>query len=185
MYLSQRRPSYLVGLPAYPANRLRVLPKLPKLLESIASADVCIVGGGITGVSTALHLVEFGYSVILFEAHQVGHGATSRSGGQIVTGFCPDFCQLADTYGDDIACRLWSRTIAAANDLAGRIASENIECHYRPGYLFTALTEEHAAVLARMAVALNGAFPEAAYQFLDENDQSHHRNASQDDPVKI
>ena len=55
--------------------------------------DVCVIGGGFTGLSTALHLAEKGFDVILLEAHRVGFGASGRNGGQVATGQrvdCPD-----------------------------------------------------------------------------------------------
>ena len=56
------------------------------MLEGGKSADVCVVGAGFTGVSTALALVEKGYSVALIEANRIGWGASGRNGGQIING---------------------------------------------------------------------------------------------------
>ncbi|MEY4932386.1 MAG: hypothetical protein RLZZ403_706, partial [Pseudomonadota bacterium] len=50
-------------------------------------ADVCVVGGGIAGLSTALHLAERGYRVVLLEGHRIGWGASGRSGGQAIFGY--------------------------------------------------------------------------------------------------
>ena len=57
------------------------------LLEGAHSADVCVVGAGFTGVSTALALAERGYSVAVVEANRVGWGASGRNGGQVINGF--------------------------------------------------------------------------------------------------
>ncbi|MGO9817125.1 MAG: NAD(P)/FAD-dependent oxidoreductase, partial [Acidocella sp.] len=51
------------------------------------AVDVAIIGGGITGVSAALHLAERGYSVALLEAQNIGWGASGRNGGQVLPGF--------------------------------------------------------------------------------------------------
>lgn len=61
-------------------------PSLRSLSEKV-STDVVIVGAGIAGLSTALHLAEAGVSVIVLESGQLGGGATGKSGGLIV----PDF----------------------------------------------------------------------------------------------
>ena len=53
----------------------------PTLQESI-QCDVCIIGGGFTGLSAALHLTEVGYDVVVLEAARVGFGASGRNGGQ-------------------------------------------------------------------------------------------------------
>ena len=50
------------------------------------TADVCVIGAGFTGVSTALHLAERGYDVRVVEAHRVGWGASGRNGGQLIGG---------------------------------------------------------------------------------------------------
>ena len=48
--------------------------------------DVCVVGGGFTGLSTALACAEKGLSVILLEAETIGFGASGRNGGQLIPG---------------------------------------------------------------------------------------------------
>ena len=52
-----------------------------------STADVCVVGGGIAGCSTALHLAERGYRVVLLEGSRIGWGASGRSGGQAIFGY--------------------------------------------------------------------------------------------------
>jgi gamma-glutamylputrescine oxidase len=52
-------------------------------LEGDRSCDVCVIGGGYTGLSAALHLAESGYEVVLLEAERVGWGASGRNGGQL------------------------------------------------------------------------------------------------------
>ena len=68
-------------------------------LKGEARADVCIIGGGYTGLSAALHLAELGRSVVLLEAHRVGFGASGRNGGQLGSGQRveqPDLEQMVD-----------------------------------------------------------------------------------------
>ena len=55
-------------------------------LDGAVSADVCVVGAGFTGVSTALALAERGYDVALVEANRIGWGASGRNGGQLIHG---------------------------------------------------------------------------------------------------
>ncbi|EFJ7418730.1 FAD-binding oxidoreductase [Escherichia coli] len=52
------------------------------LNESI-SCDVCVVGGGYTGLSSALHLAEAGFDVVVLEASRIGFGASGRNGGRV------------------------------------------------------------------------------------------------------
>ena len=57
------------------------------VLQGSQSADVCVVGAGITGLSAALNLAERGYKVTVLESNLVGWGASGRSGGQMIFGF--------------------------------------------------------------------------------------------------
>ncbi|SCZ48653.1 FAD dependent oxidoreductase [Pseudomonas oryzihabitans] len=52
-------------------------------LQGTQRTDVLVIGGGYTGLSTALHLAEAGVDVCLLEAHQLGWGASGRNGGQV------------------------------------------------------------------------------------------------------
>ena len=70
-------------------------------------ADVCVVGGGYTGLSTAWHLAEAGLDVVLLEAQRVGFGASGRNGGQVGTGQRRDQDDLEALVGMDEAHRLW------------------------------------------------------------------------------
>ena len=55
-------------------------------LEGEIEADVCVIGGGYTGLSAALHLRKKGYDVVLLEAERIGWGASGRNGGHVGTG---------------------------------------------------------------------------------------------------
>ena len=55
-------------------------------LDTDKQSDIAIVGGGFTGLSTALHLAERGVSVIVLEAREPGWGASGRNGGQVISG---------------------------------------------------------------------------------------------------
>ena len=70
-------------------------------------ADVCIIGGGYTGLSAALHLAEQGYSVALLEAHRLGFGASGRNGGQVGSGQRQDQDWLEAVAGKTAAHQMW------------------------------------------------------------------------------
>ena len=55
-------------------------------LNGHKKTDVCVIGAGFTGISTALHLAERGYKVHVLEANKVGWGASGRNGGQMIGG---------------------------------------------------------------------------------------------------
>jgi len=81
-------------------------PDRPRLAGE-ARADVCIVGGGYTGLSAALHLARAGRKVIVLEAHRAGFGASGRNGGQIGSGQRLDVTTLEKMQGKAGARRLW------------------------------------------------------------------------------
>jgi len=58
----------------------------PMALASTVKVDVCVIGGGITGLSAALNLLENGKSVAVLEAHKVGHGGSGRNVGLVNAG---------------------------------------------------------------------------------------------------
>ncbi|MEO1137129.1 MAG: FAD-binding oxidoreductase, partial [Pseudomonadota bacterium] len=76
-------------------------------LKGERRADVCVVGGGYSGLSAALHLRRRGYAVTLLDAHRLGWGASGRNGGQLGSGQNADPKQLVERFGLEDARRLW------------------------------------------------------------------------------
>ena len=70
-------------------------------LDGELTADVCVVGGGLTGVNTALELAERGLSVVLLEGRRIGWGASGRNGGQLIRGIGHDVSGFARHVGQD------------------------------------------------------------------------------------
>ena len=81
----------------YHASRNRELEL--SALDGSRRADVCIIGGGYTGLSSALHLAERGYDVVLLEARKPGWGASGRNGGQLCSGQRKDQVELTAMVG--------------------------------------------------------------------------------------
>jgi ribosomal protein S9 len=71
-------------------NPIAPFPRLDKRIE----VDVAIIGGGFTGVATAVELAERGVSVALLEGNVIGWGASSRNGGQITGSLSGDKAML-------------------------------------------------------------------------------------------
>lgn len=123
-------------------------------LAGVASADVCVIGGGFTGLGAALNLAESGLRVVLLEAEEVGWGASGRNGGQIGSGQRLDQSELEQRFGTETARRLWALAEEAKNDICTRVARHSIECDLRAGQLVVAAKPSHAASLHRRAVKL-------------------------------
>ncbi|MCB1343593.1 MAG: FAD-binding oxidoreductase [Pseudooceanicola sp.] len=102
-------------------------------LRGDTRADVCIVGGGYTGLSAALHLAEAGLSVILLEAHRVGFGASGRNGGQLGSGQRMYQDDLITLMGEPEADRLWALAEDAKALVRDLIARHGIDCALKPG----------------------------------------------------
>jgi gamma-glutamylputrescine oxidase len=101
-------------------------------------ADICVIGGGFTGLSAALHLAEKGAQVALIEAQAIGFGASGRNGGQIHTGLRQNQKALERWLGKDHARALWDlaqEAKALVRDLAAR---HGIDCALKDGLVIAA-----------------------------------------------
>ena len=128
-------------------------------------ADVCVVGGGFTGVSAALHLAERGFEVVLLEAARIGAGASGRNGGQVISGQRLDARALETAFGAERARVLWHLAQEAKATVRERIARHAIACDLKPGALVAAYKPHDAERLERTAEHLAEAYdyPHARY----------------------
>ncbi|CAK15677.1 NAD(P)/FAD-dependent oxidoreductase [Pseudomonas entomophila] len=104
------------------------------VLDQDLHADVCVVGGGLTGVNAALELAERGLSVILLEARRIGWGASGRNGGQLIRGIGHDVSGFARHVGQDGVRYLKQAGIDSVALVARRIEQYGIECDLRWGF---------------------------------------------------
>ncbi|RLA58561.1 MAG: FAD-dependent oxidoreductase [Gammaproteobacteria bacterium] len=107
-------------------------------LRGDSTADVCIIGGGYTGLSAAIHLREQGYSVVLLEANAVGWGASGRNGGHVGVGQRADQGELETMVGPKHARALWDIGLEAVDTVTGLIDRFNIDCELKQGNLHVA-----------------------------------------------
>jgi len=98
------------------------------------STDVCIIGAGFTGISSALHLLERGYNVHVVEANRVGWGASGRNGGQIIGGISGEEV-IAKNLGKDADIVFKDLRWAGHNIIRERVQKYGIECDLKFGYL--------------------------------------------------
>ena len=70
---------------SYYAASANAVPPRP-MLQGDVETDVCVIGAGYTGLSSALFLLENGFRVTVLEAAKVGFGASGRNGGQFIVG---------------------------------------------------------------------------------------------------
>ncbi|MGE8411490.1 MAG: NAD(P)/FAD-dependent oxidoreductase [Pseudomonas sp.] len=117
-------------------------------LDEIVECDVCVIGAGYTGLSSALFLAEAGYSVTVLEAAKVGFGASGRNGGQLVNSYSRDVDVIEERYGEKSAEVLGSMIFEGAEIIRQRIQHYDIQCDYRPGGIFAALNNKQLKGLA-------------------------------------
>jgi gamma-glutamylputrescine oxidase len=119
------------------ADTASPLPRQPAAVGDL-TCDVCVIGGGYTGLSAALHLAERGYDVVLLEAQRLGFGASGRNGGQVGTGQRQDQDWLEGKVGLGPARALWDmglEAVALVRDLAARHAPD---AGWRDGIIWAA-----------------------------------------------
>ena len=102
-------------------------------LQSHERADICIIGAGYTGLSSALHLAQRGYKVIVLEAESVAFGASGRNGGHVGIGQRADQADLEDKLGHDAASVLWDMGLEAVDTVKALISDHDIKCDLKHG----------------------------------------------------
>lgn len=110
-------------------------PKAVVTAKGDLSCDVCVVGGGYTGLSAALHLSERGFDVILLDAHRVGFGASGRNGGQVGTGHNRDQDELEKMVGLSQARALWDLSLESVQLVKALIEKHAINCGFSDGVI--------------------------------------------------
>jgi gamma-glutamylputrescine oxidase len=111
-------------------------------------SDVCVVGGGFTGISTALSLAERGYSVTVLEQHRVGWGASGRNGGQMLGGL-PGEDRLNAHWRGAQADALFELGYLGHDIIARRVQQYAIDCDLKYGHIDVALKARHVDELGR------------------------------------
>ncbi|WP_171228037.1 FAD-binding oxidoreductase [Ruegeria sp. HKCCA4008] len=144
------------------------MDRFPALSED-TKADVCVVGGGYTGLSAALHLAEAGFDVVLLEAHRVGFGASGRNGGQLGSAQRMDQEDLERLVGDADAAKLWELAEDAKDLVKSLIAKHKIACDLKPGVAVLGLSKSEQKELHDHAGHLSERYGYDQIELLDEN----------------
>ena len=123
-------------------------PERPAL-EGSMECDVAVVGAGLAGCSTALHLAQRGYRVVVLEGANVGYGASGRSGAQMLPGFASGQSKLEPALGASGARAAFDVTVEGMALARQLIHEHNIACDYRSG-------QAHVAIKPRQVTELQG-----------------------------
>ena len=106
---------------------------------ALIGLGLAVIGGGFSGISTALHLAERGYREVVLEGSRIGWGATGRNGGQLIGGFSMDADDLRKDLGVEGAREVWRMGQEAVDIIKQRVADHGIDCDLRWGYCDVAL----------------------------------------------
>jgi len=123
-------------------------------LQGAERADVCVIGGGFTGLSAALNLAEQGFDVVLLEAERIGFGASGRNGGLIGSGQRKDALEMETQFGYERSKQFWDLAEAAKAEIRMRVAKHNIECDLQYGQLEGVHKKSYVGQSAAYAKAL-------------------------------
>jgi len=132
---------------SYYAASANAAPKRPALQGEVA-AEVCVVGGGYSGLSTAITLLEKGHKVTLLEAHRIGWGASGRNGGQIVNGLNASLSRIRRIHGAQAAAAIAGMVTEGGDIIRERVKTYGISCDLKPLNVFAAHTQKHLKDLA-------------------------------------
>jgi len=120
-----------------------VVPAPTDMLSEDLEADICIVGGGYAGLSTALHLAEAGIKAVVLEARECGWGASGRNGGQVIPGLKYDPDDMISTYGEKEGRKLLTFASTTADRVFDLIARYQMQVPFqRAGWIQAAHSEE-------------------------------------------
>ncbi|WOC78168.1 FAD-binding oxidoreductase [Stutzerimonas frequens] len=129
----------------YPASYYAATANMTKerpALQEAKQTDVCVIGAGYTGLSTALFLLEKGFSVTVLEATKVGFGASGRNGGQIVNSYSRDLDSIERSVDSSAAKLIGQMAFEGGRIIRERVARYNIQCDLKDGGVFAALSQK-------------------------------------------
>lgn len=163
---NDRPGEYPASLYAATANSGLDAPSLKDDLQT----EVCVIGGGYTGLSTALHLAERGISVVLLEAHRIGWGASGRNGGQVGAGQRLDPLEMERMVGAEDARKLWDMAVEATGLVRGLIDRFDIDCTYRPGGLHSVIKPSDVGHVQEYVDHLREKYEHETVRFVDRDE---------------
>ena len=101
--------------------------------------DTAVIGGGLTGLHTALELAERGQRVVLFEAGKIGAGPSGRSGGQLWPGYDVMFSDMQAQQGPNLATSAWHYVHEGLAKVHQRLNAHPRKCDFKPGVALMAM----------------------------------------------
>ena len=142
-------------------------------LNTDIDVDVCVIGGGLTGISSAYNLSKKGYSVAICEARKIGWGASGRNGGQLGIGMRKDQFTVEKMLGLSHAKELWNLGLESVEEVKSLIKENNIECHLVNGVMSAACFEKDIDEYKFELEYMSKNYQFEGYTFFNKNDIKH------------
>ncbi|NWA81300.1 FAD-binding oxidoreductase [Pseudomonas sp. D2002] len=119
-------------------------------LHGQVSVDVVIIGGGFTGVASAVELAERGLKVAIVESNRIGWGASGRNGGQVTGSLSGDEAmraQMRSRLGAEVDDFIWHLRWRGHQIIEQRVNKYAIACDLKHGHLHAAMKPSHLTEL--------------------------------------
>ena len=139
-------------------------------LDTELIADVCIIGGGFTGLSAAINLAEKGMDVVLLEAERIGFGASGRCGGLIGSGQRKDVLEMEEAFGVERSQQYWAFAEQAKQEIRDRVEKHSIPCDLQDGQLLGIHKRSYIGWAQELADALTERYAYPFCQVLSEEE---------------
>jgi glycine/D-amino acid oxidase-like deaminating enzyme/nitrite reductase/ring-hydroxylating ferredoxin subunit len=138
------------------------LPEFPPLDRDLET-DVCVVGAGITGITTAYLLAKAGRRVVVLDKGAIGGGETGQTTAHLSSAMDDHFQELEKAHGEEGARLTYQSHQAAIEQIARTVEEEAIDCDFQrvDGYLFLAPGEREEFLYDELAAAHRAGFHDA------------------------
>ena len=126
-------------------------------LEQNIKTDICIIGGGLTGLSTAYYLSKYKIRTVLLEKGEICRQTSGNSTAKITSQHGLIYKYLTDSKGKDFARRYYEANEEAIKEIKNIIDKENIDCdfEYQPAYVYTQSVQEVQKIKAEVEAVNN------------------------------
>lgn len=131
------------------------------VLDRDLEVDTAVVGGGITGVTAAVHCTEAGRDVALLEADRVVEGVTGKTTAKITAQHGLVYADLLEDHGRDVARKYAEANSTAIEEIASRVANHDVDCDFQrlPAYTYAANPDQRRQVKRESSVAAGLGLP--------------------------